>query len=160
MKTLTEVADNPSGWDSRSNYMGRNLDELSNLYVVMTRSPQSDILTESNWDAALKLLGGESEDCVVHRFGHWACGWWEALCVTENLKAKGEEIEKRIDIYPVLDEVDFSNREMESAEETWKWMSVAERVKLCQEARVSVFAARHEYMPHDDNGYIFEHCRG
>jgi len=160
MHTLTEVAEHPSGWDSRSNYAGRDLDELSNLYVVLTRTRDSDLLSESNWDAALKLLGGESEDCIIHRFGHWACGWWEALCVTENLRAKGEEIEERLKDYPVLDETDFSEREWNAAQDTWVGLSLAERVTLCQEARISVFAARHDSIPQEDTGYIFERCCG
>lgn len=124
MKTLTEVASKPSSWDDFSNYIGRDLHEFSTLYVVMTRNRDSDILTESNWNAALKFLGGESDDCVIHRFRHWACGWWEALCVTSNLKDQGEMIEKRLYSYPVLDEDDFSNREWEAAQHTWECLSI------------------------------------
>jgi hypothetical protein len=79
MKTLNQIAANPSGLDSYSNYIGER--HSDSLLVVLTRSRGSDTLTESNWQVALDRLGGESDTVAIHRFGHWACGWWEALTV-------------------------------------------------------------------------------
>lgn len=154
MRTLKEVASAPSAWDSPKNYMGAPLDEMTEEYVVMTRNRDSDTLTESNWRTALKQLGGESECVTIHRFGHWACGWWEALCVSGEKKAQGEQIEKKIDNYPVLNEEDYSELEQERADEYWKSLSIKERVELCQEYEVCVFAARHDYCPNDEQGEL------
>ena len=101
MKTLHTIAANPSGLDSYSNYIGER--PSNSLLVVLTRSRESDTLTESNWEVALERLGGESEDVEIHRFGHWACGWWEALTVRKGSEAEKEalEIESELESYPV-----------------------------------------------------------
>ena len=79
MKPLNQVLQRPSAFDSLANYTGET--EFPGLYVVVCQNRDSDCLTRSNFRMALKRLGGESDSVVFHRFGHWACGWWEALCV-------------------------------------------------------------------------------
>lgn len=120
MKKLIEVVSNPSGLDSLNNYVGALPEEK--LLVVLTRSRDSDVLTESNWECAVEKLGGESDEVEIHRFGHWACGWWEALCVVEGTKAHeiATQIESDLNHYPVLDDSDFLEREMNEANEVWK----------------------------------------
>jgi hypothetical protein len=122
MKTLYEYMKNGgcTGLDGYSNYAG-TMPELQWL-VVMVRTRDSDVLTESNWDAALERLGGESESVEVHSFGHWACGWFEVMAVRwyTNAHAEGSDIRDDLDSYPILDEDDFSNREMEEADRVWK----------------------------------------
>lgn len=121
MKTLKQIVSNPSGFDSLDNYVGSIPED--NLLVVMTRNRDSDLLTESNWDVALEMLGGESETVEIHRFGHWACGWWEALCVIKGSPSEtiGQSIVDRLEDYPVLDETKFSEREMEEANRIWEY---------------------------------------
>jgi len=137
MKTLTplkEVVANPSGWDSFSNYAGE-IPEADWL-CVMTRNRDSDCLTESNWRTALKLLGGESESVQIDRFGHWACGWWESLSVKDGSVSVpiGEKIKTKLWSYPVLDEEDWSNLEMEEAGKVWKsCFNNKERIKYIRE---------------------------
>jgi len=136
MKKLIEVMGNPSGFDSMRNYSG-DVPE-SGWLVVMTRNRDSDILTESNWECALKELGYESELVQVFRFGHWACGWWEALCVLEGSDAQrmGADIVNRIESYPVLDEHDFSEREHDKANRVWKeCYTPKERIEYIREHR-------------------------
>ena len=53
-----------------------------------------------------------------------------------------------------------SELETEEAEAYWESLPLSDRVELCQEAGVSIFQARHPYIPQDDNGYIFERLRG
>lgn len=122
MKTLRKLVENPSGWDSMANYAGEIPD--AKWHVVLTRNRDSDILTESNWETALDELGGESEEngVEVFHFGHWACGWWEALCVAKESPkfSEAEKIVERLDVYPVLNEDDFYNREMEEANRVWQ----------------------------------------
>ena len=120
MQLLNDVIRNPSGWDSLDNYMGET--EFGPMFVVLTRNRDSDVLTNCNWDVALKELGGESDDVVIHHFGHWACGWWEALCVREGSEAykTAEAIHTKLENYLVLDEMAFSDAEQEEADTIWK----------------------------------------
>ena len=119
MKKLIDSFKNPSGFDSISNYSGDIPDD--SLLVVMTRTRDSDILTESNWTCALKMLGGESETVEIVRFGHWAVGWIEYLCVKSQSvsEAIGQQIEDKIESYPVLNEGHFSELETEEANRVW-----------------------------------------
>lgn len=119
MKTLYEVAGNPSGMDSYSNYMGA-IPEKKWL-VVLTRSRDSECIDESNWTVALDKLGGESETVQIDRFGHWACGWWEALSVLQGSEAEkvGLEIEESLEAYPILDEAHHSELEHDEANRVW-----------------------------------------
>lgn len=134
MKRLIDVIANPSGFDSMPNYAGEIPD--TKYLVLLTRSRDSDVLTESNWKTALKVLGGESETVEIFRFGHWACGWWEALCVVENTPSHKHAItlHKRIEAYPILDENDFSERETEEANRVWKdCYDAKDRIKYIRE---------------------------
>lgn len=134
MKKLTEVYASPTNLDSLSNYMGETPE--GSLLVLLGRNRESDLLSESNWDTALKRLGGESETVEIHRFGHWVCGWFEYLCVKENTKSHelALEIEKEIEDYPVLDEEDWVEREDKEAQQAWKeWYDDKERLEYVRE---------------------------
>lgn len=91
MKTLAEVAQNPSGWDSEANYVGKPLSSFSDVYIVLTRSRDSSTLEESNWRSALKRLGGESETVQIYRFGYWACGGYPSIAVCEAVMQREVE---------------------------------------------------------------------
>lgn len=157
MRTLNAVVANPSGFDSLGNYMGET--DFPDMYVLLTRNRDSDKLTRSNFERAVKQLGGESDNVQVNRFGHWACGWWESLSVkrgTPEFKI-AEDIEAALSDYPVLDEEHYSALEWEEAGEFWASMSIRERVEVCQRFNVSVFAARRDDMPEDDSGSLFQY---
>jgi hypothetical protein len=80
-------------------------------------------LEQSNFAVALELLGGESETVEVHRFGHWGPGWFEIILIDPGAADKiaiAQEIEERMENYPVLDEQDLSRREMDEANEIWR----------------------------------------
>jgi hypothetical protein len=117
---LRDVVKNPSGWDSYSNYLGE-IPEPEWL-CVLTRNRNSDCITESNWRCALKQLGGEGENVTIDRFGHWACGWWEALSVKAGSPEHriAQEIKSSLSDYLVLDEDDFSQLEDEEAQKVWQ----------------------------------------
>jgi hypothetical protein len=117
---LRDVVKNPSGWDSLSNYLGE-IPEPEWL-CVLTRNRDSECLTESNWRCALKQLGGEGDNVTIDRFGHWACGWWEALSVKAGSPQHriAQEITSALSDYPVLDEEDWSNLESEEADRVWQ----------------------------------------
>jgi hypothetical protein len=109
----------PTGFDTHLVIRG---DESREGWLVLptTRNRDSDCLTESNFHVALAQLGGESHDVEVHRFGHWANGWFEIIIVrpdsASHLTANG--IERDLEEYLVLDENDFSEREHEAAKGT------------------------------------------
>ena len=105
----------PTGFDSP----GLGLDDRQTWYVApIGRNRDSDMLAESNWDVGLAMLGGESEDVEVHRFGHWACGWFEIILVRPDSEActMAQRLEDTLAEYPVLDDEDFSRREEEEEE--------------------------------------------
>lgn len=97
----------------------------------------SNELDQSNFAAALELLGGESDTVEVHRFGHWAVGWFEILIV-DQADAKRisilDDIARRLDDYPVLDESDWSRREYESFLESWESWGAREFRQECVKA--------------------------
>lgn len=138
----------PTGMDARG--LNGERHGIAEWFVLpVMRSPDSGIADESNFDAALRELGGESDTVQVHRFGHWGCGWYELILVHPDRESAGEEIEASLENYPILDEHDHSEREWATKAEYWERASIRERVELCQRARCSVFAARHDEMPQD-----------
>lgn len=126
----------------KDNFMGEVIpDEFK---ILLSRNRDSDILTESNWNAALKMLGGESDNVRIDNFGSWACGWFEYLSIKENTPqfAIAEKIEADLKKYPVLDENDFSERENEAANEIWKdCYNVQERIKYIRKNREQFYFA-------------------
>lgn len=164
MNTLIDLVKSPSAFDSLSNYMGALPEK--DLLVLMTRNRDSDTLTESNWLCSLRELGGEGDNVEIHRFGHWACGWWEALCVRKgSFQEKiAQEIADSLTDYPVLNEEHFSEMAMDEANRTWKdCYDDAERISYLRQNRGEIdihnsFAcllacARGEFAPYTNSGY-------
>lgn len=91
-------------------------------------------------------------------------GWREYLMVRwdapEEILDELREIEAGLEDYPVVDEEDFSNEEYEEAQETWEFYGLRDRIELCVEAGLSMFAARSDSYPCDDQGYIQERLLG
>ncbi len=120
MQTYKEYQ--PTLFDSRSNFIvwdREGIDNIQDWLVCPTgRNRDSSIEDESNFNAALELLGGESDKVQVHRFGHWACGWYELIIVHPDLSNELQKIENRLTDYPILNEDDLSNRECEAACDT------------------------------------------
>ncbi len=107
----------PTGFDCK----GLGLEDRQDWLVSLSRNRDSDTLTESNFAVALDTMGGESDTVEVHRFGHWACEWFEIILVCPGTSAakEAEEIEAALADYPVLDDTDFSEREQAEADQTW-----------------------------------------
>ncbi len=98
---------------------GSSLKDRDDWLVCIGRNRESDHADESNFACALKRLGGESDTVEVVRFGHWACGWVEHIFVHPSREADAQAIVDAIDDYPILDEDDFSEREMNAAFQSW-----------------------------------------
>lgn len=155
MQTYKEYR--PTGFDPKG--LNGESNGISDFLVIPCgRNRDSRCLEESNFHAALAMLGGESEPVSdddngpvqIHRFGHWACGWFEIILVKPGTPqaAMAEVIEAKLENYPVLDDDDYSSREFEAAEETWKnCYNVKERVEMLQEQGLCIYAARRDEMP-------------
>lgn len=156
----------PTGFDARGAFLD---DRQDWLVVPVSVTRDSGILDQSNFETACALVSDASVadnelSFETHRFGHWGPGWFEILIVRPGSAAAvaAADIESRLADYPVLDDDDHSEREYDYAQETWANMSVRDRVEVIQEhgRGVSIFAARHDSIPHDDCGRIFDYCRG
>ncbi len=99
----------------------------------ISRHRESKIIDESNFDAALKVLKGESETLEIVRFGHWAVGWIEHLFIHPSRKTELESLEEKLDNYPILDEDDFRGREDAATFEAWVSYGCKEFAELLQE---------------------------
>jgi len=153
MQTYREFR--PTGFDAAG--LGADRLGIGEWYVIpAARNRDSGPLEESNFQTALQAVGGEGADVQVHRFGHWACGWFEIVIVRPATAAaeRAAELEARLEDYPVLDEEDYSRREYERAAEYWVGMGIRERAEWCARYDVSIFAARRGEIPDDPRGEL------
>ena len=104
-------------WSRTENYIGET---YYDYYVLLSHHRDSGLVDKSNFQSALKMLNGESDTVKIVRAKHWLCGWVEMILIHESDKEsidKGNEIEKALENYPILDEDDFYERESEKREE-------------------------------------------
>jgi len=97
-------------WSRSENYIGESYYEY---YVLLSRHRDSGLVEESNFQSALKMLNGESDTVKVVRASHWAVGWIEMILIHESdTKSvdKGNKIEESLEEYPILSDLDFSER--------------------------------------------------
>lgn len=135
-------------------------DQSAWLVAPVGLNRDSDALEESNFHSALAVLGGESDTVQIHRFGHWACGWFEIIIIDPADAARvaeAEAIEPALADYPVINEGDWSEREWTRAADYWRSIGVRERVdwikRYCRKS-ASIFAARRDEIPEDDSGEL------
>jgi hypothetical protein len=137
----------PTGFDSEGAFLP---DRQEWLVAPVSRNRDSGSISHSNFDAAIKILDGESDTVEVHRFGHWGPGWFEIILVNpedEVVMEKLGGIITSLENYPLLDEDDCSNREFEEACEAWGNTSIKERIVILDRHNLSIFAARREEIP-------------
>ncbi len=104
-------------WSRTENYNGESYNDY---YVLLSRHRDSGLVEESNFQSALKALNGESDTVKVIRAKHWAVGWVEMILIHESdTKSvnKGNEIEKALESYPILDEDAFGEMVLEKETE-------------------------------------------
>lgn len=126
-------------WTMPDSYFGATWPNHYSAGVGQSRD--SDCLEESNFAAMLKEVGGESDIVTVVRELHWAVGWVEWIAIEadgtdESNKALrlADAAKGRLEDYPILDENDCSEREIEAANQTWKnCYSWEERIKYVRE---------------------------
>ena len=106
-------------WSRSKNYIGES---YYDYYVLLSRHRDSGLVEESNFNSALKALNGESDTVKVIRASHWLCGWIEMILIHESDKEsvdKGNEIEKVLESYPILDEDAFGELLSEKEKEMY-----------------------------------------
>lgn len=88
--------------------------ERESWLVVIGRSRDSEALEEANFQAMLKLLGGESDTIAIERENHWACGWVEYILLDPTYITgciiAGKTLHDLED-YPIIDDELFSQIE-------------------------------------------------
>lgn len=109
----------PTSFDTKGLCKYSNMQNRQNwlvLPVILTRDATA--LQSSNTEIALKLLGGESDTVEVHRFNHWACGWFEIIIVQPDTDSHeiARQIESDLENYPILDDENYSEWELELGE--------------------------------------------
>jgi hypothetical protein len=122
-------------WTLPSNYAGQS---WPNWYVFLSQHRDSDALTRSNFQSALKALGGESDTVQVIHEGHWAVGWvkWIGIEASDEAAVKAaEEMEERLANYPILDETDFSQVEDEDCVSMWECFDTDDRIRYFRKHR-------------------------
>src|SRR5690606_29707826 len=124
-------------WTRPDHYAGAEWPEYFGAGTGQHRD--SDALTRSNFRCMLRALGGESETVRVIREGHWAVGWIEWIAIHES-DARALEIADGIaaalEDYPVVDESDWSELEMEEANDVWRTCySAADRLDYVRRHR-------------------------
>jgi hypothetical protein len=105
----------------------RNIDIDRNDWLIApcSRNRDSEPLQKSNWEiqkAEFELLSDEGENWEIHRFGHWANGWFEIIIVKPGTKQEklAEDLARSLADYPVLDESHYSEIESAEALEVWE----------------------------------------
>lgn len=131
-------------------------------FPFLGQSRDSSALERSNFTRGLEIIGGESDTVLVVRDSHWAVGWIETIYIHESdekaLKA-ADEIAAALSDYPVVDEDHFCELEYTEACEYWARMSVRDRMEAIERSRChcSIFAARRDELPQDDNGALLQY---
>lgn len=101
-----------------------NIDiDREDWYVMpVNQNRDSGCLQKSNFNSFLKGLGGEKGWVEVHRFGHWANGWFEIIIVSPTAHKtleKAYDMASALENYPILDDEDFSELEHEEEHDSW-----------------------------------------
>jgi len=140
--------------------------DAENWGIVYYSNRDADTLTQCNAKVIEeKLKPFENSGHIrMESHNHWAVGHVDGFSIKPidemgNITPVFIEwalIQESLDSYPILNEDLFSEMEWELACETWENMSIKERVELCKECEISIFAARNDCLPQDDNGYLFE----
>jgi hypothetical protein len=133
-------------------------------FPFLGQSRDSDALERSNFTRGLEIIGGESDTVLVVRDSHWAVGWVETIYIHESdekaLRA-ADEVRAALADYPIVDESHYSDLEWTETAEYWARSSARDRADFIKRsgAAVSIFAARRDYMPHNDCGRLYDYLR-
>ena len=119
-------------WKYPSNYMG---DDLSDYYKGPAKGYDADALDKSNFKVALEMLGGEGNGVLVGSFGGFG-GGHEQIFVHKDAADKVailQDIENKLTGYPVLDDSDYSEAQMEEEQESYDSWAKPEALRIIDE---------------------------
>jgi len=141
-------------WTHPPHYIGETWPDYYSAGVGRHRD--SDTLSRSNFECMLSALGGESETVIVVREGHFLVGWieWIAIHYTDERALKVADDLEKLQDYPIIDEDHWSELEEEEMVDTWQLLPMSVRIEFCARVGLSIFAARHDYPPADDQGMM------
>jgi hypothetical protein len=134
----------PTGFDPRGLALP---DRQEWLVLPVMRSRNSNVLDRVNFDVTLESLGGKSDTLEIHRFGHWACGWFELLLIHPDRETECDDIEGALADYPVLDDERYSDACYSETCNAWERMNIDDRIKILASHNVSIFASRRDELP-------------
>ncbi len=91
----------PTGFDKHI-----TVEKIEDWYMVAGRKNGSSALENFNFKEATNRLNGEGKNVEIHRFDHWACGWFEILLVRPDTPEQkfAEEVREELEEYPLLDD--------------------------------------------------------
>jgi hypothetical protein len=117
-------------------YRDRELDDADNWAIIYTHNRDSGLLEQSNAAVITKVVLPFTEagdpDVVFESHNHWAVGHVDGFSVRVFKDGKitdafrtYHKLAERMDIYPILDENDYSEREVEAtfaniADSAWR----------------------------------------
>lgn len=143
-------------WVTPSHYFG---DEWPDYYVLISRTRDSDIMTNSNWEVFVsrleklpkrqRTLPNGQPAFEIFKAGHWLCGWVETLLLHKH--APKAALSLALDLtaalydWPILDDEHYCRSQWKAAAEFWKYLPLSERIGYAKEEQVSIFAARHAW---------------
>lgn len=119
----------PTPLDTR----GLAMPDRQEWLVMADQNRDSDALARSNFRTLVKDAEAKGVEHEVHRFGHWACGWFEILIVAPAHESWAQSWESALSDYPVASEEDYSELETEEAQAYWESMSVRARIEYMRE---------------------------
>ena len=141
----------PTGFDPS----GLNLPDKQDWFVApVGLNRDSGDLETSNWEVTvseLRKINTNGEDWNIHRFGHWLCGWFEIIIVRPDSPCSDamNETLGALENYPVLDEMDYCEREWESIAKAWGYTDLGDKVDILSKHGLNIFAARRDEVPRD-----------
>lgn len=120
MVTLEQSLKHDNEHGTLNLYLGKR----GKWYIARGQSQASDVLERCNFEAAKRRLdaAGLTDHYAIERMGHWLVGWTENLLIDPDCPeaaAIGEQIEKDLEGYPVLDDDLLTKMEDEAAELIW-----------------------------------------
>ena len=113
--------------------------------IVHTITRDSDLLARSNWESFINELNGiDTDTWAVERSNHWAVGWVDYLAVAPGSEAQqsADQLNARIEEYPVLDEEAYSAAEWQATADLWDEMTIKDRIDELAYRGECIFAAR------------------
>jgi hypothetical protein len=143
-------------WSRPDSYFGA---EWLDYYVFLGQNRDSDSLSRSNFTCGLAAIGGESDTIQIVRESHWAVGWVEWIAIHKSditALMAADEIADKLHGYPVVSEDHWSELEWTEAMDYWESLSRREKIYWLDRAGLSIFAARRDQFPDDDNGALFD----